>query len=57
MDEMPNSVDKHKVPELSDYIELLACLEKLEARVVELERRLLRTDGATHLSFRCAAFN
>jgi hypothetical protein len=43
--------DKHKVrtPELNDYIELLACLEKLEMRVVELERRLLsRTDGALH---------
>jgi hypothetical protein len=47
-DESPNSVDVR--PELNDYVELLRCLEALEARVWELERRLLdrRTDGTTH---------
>lgn len=51
MDEQPNNIDRHKVrtPELDDYIELLACLEKLEARVAELEKRWLnRIDNALH---------
>lgn len=49
--ELPNNIDEHRLrtPELSDYIELLACLEKLEMRVRELERWLLNhTDGTLH---------
>jgi hypothetical protein len=47
MDELRNSVEK--VRTVDDYYVLLAQLEELEARIVELERRLLdRTDGAMH---------
>jgi|GraSoiStandDraft_39_1057311.scaffolds.fasta_scaffold102107_3 hypothetical protein len=49
--DLPNDVAEPAVraPELSDYLELLACLEKLEKRVAELEKRLLsRADAALH---------
>jgi hypothetical protein len=43
MDGSSNNIDKHKVrtPELDDYLVLLSYLDKLEARIVELEKRLL----------------
>jgi hypothetical protein len=50
-DESPNNVDMPTVctPELDDYLVLLSRLEELEARVVELERRLLvGPDGTLH---------
>jgi hypothetical protein len=48
---MNNIVDEREVrtPELADYLALLTRLERLEARIEELERRLLdRTDGVRH---------